>query len=331
LGKALVTGGTGFVGSHIVRRLLDQGAEVRCLARTASRLDNLKELPVEIALGDLRDLASLRQAMKGCSVVYHSAADYRLWCKDPLEMYATNVEGTNNCLQAAFDEGVERVVYTSTVGCLGLNADGAPANERTPVSIDDMTGHYKRSKFLAEEKAIDWAARGLPIVIVNPSTPIGELDIKPTPTGKIIVDFLRGKMFGFVDTGMNLIDVRDCADGHLLAAERGRIGERYILGAHNLTLKELFDSLAEVTEIASPKTRVPHRVAELYARLENFWSIRIAGREPDVPLESVKLARHKMWFDSSKAVLELGLPQSPIEGALSRAVEWFERNGYVKR
>ncbi|HEX8185953.1 MAG TPA: hopanoid-associated sugar epimerase [Blastocatellia bacterium] len=329
--KALVTGGTGFVGSHLVRRLLDQGAEVRCLARPASRLDNLKGLPVEIVQGDLRELASVRQAVKGCSVVYHCAADYRLWCKDPIEMYASNVEGTGNCMQAAFDEGVERVVYTSTVGCLGLNADGSPANEDTPVSIDDMTGHYKRSKFLAEEKARDWAARGLPVVIVNPSTPVGDLDIKPTPTGKIIVDYLRGKMFGFVDTGMNLIDVRDCAHGHLLAAERGRAGERYILGARNLTLKELFDLLAAITGIASPKTNVPHWVAEAYARAENFWSINVANREPDVPLESVKLARHKMWFDSSKAVEELGLPQSPIDGALSRAVDWFKEHGYVKR
>ena len=331
LGKVLVTGGTGFLGSHLVRRLLDQGAEVRCLARPASRLDNLKSLPVEIVTGDLLDPISLSKAVKGCFVIYHAAADYRLWSKNPALMYATNVEGTNNCMQAAFDEGVERVVYTSTVGCLGLNKNGEPANEDTPVSMNDMTGHYKLSKFIAEEKVKDWAARGLPVVIVNPSAPVGDLDIKPTPTGKIIVDFLRGKMFGFVDTGMNLIDVRDCADGHLLAAERGRTGERYILGAHNLTLKEIFDLLARVTEIASPKTKVPHWVAELYARLENFWSIKIAGREPDVPLESVKLARHKMWFDSSKAVRELGLPQSPIEGALSRAVEWFERNGYVKR
>jgi dihydroflavonol-4-reductase len=331
MGKSLVTGGTGFVGSHLVRRLLDQGAEVRCLVRPASRLDNLKGLPIEIATGDLRDLASIRRAMKGCSVVYHAAADYRLWCRDPSEMYASNVEGTENCMQAAFDEGVERVIYTSTVGCLGLNPAGKPADEETPVSIDDMTGHYKRSKFLAEEKTRVWAARGLPVVIVNPSTPVGELDIKPTPTGKIIVDFLRGKMFGFVDTGMNLIDVRDCAYGHVLAAERGRVGERYILGARNLTLKQLFDSLATVTEMASPKTKVPHWVAELYARLENFWSIKVAGRAPDVPLESVKLARHKMWFDSSKAVRELGLPQSPIEGALSRAVKWFEAHGYVNR
>jgi dihydroflavonol-4-reductase len=327
--KTLVTGGTGFVGSHLVRELLDRGDDVRCLVRPTSRLDNLKDLTIDFVTGDLRNPNSLRQAAKGCDVVYHCAADYRLWCKDPTEMYASNVEGTRNVMQAAFDEGVQRVVYTSTVGCLGLNHDGTPANEDTPVTLEDMVGHYKRSKFLAEEEVRSFANRGLPVVIVNPSTPVGELDIKPTPTGKIIVDFLRGKMFGYVDTGMNLIDVKDCAAGHVLAAEKGRIGERYILGSRNLTLIELFDALASVTEIPSPKTRVPHWVAESYARVENFWSISIAGREPDVPLESVKLARHKMWFDSAKAVRELGLPQNPIEQALERAAVWFRQHGYV--
>ncbi|HXG91794.1 MAG TPA: hopanoid-associated sugar epimerase [Blastocatellia bacterium] len=329
--KTFVTGGTGFVGSHLVRRLLDHGNQVRCLARQTSRLDNLKELPVEIATGDLRDLDSLRRAIKGCQIVYHCAADYRLWCKDPSEMYASNVGGTSNIMQAAFDEGIERVVYTSTVGCLGLNSNGQPANEETPVTVDDMIGHYKRSKFLAEQQAREWAARGLSVVIVNPSTPVGEMDIKPTPTGKIIVDFLRGKMFGYVETGMNLIDVRDCVEGHILAAERGRVGERYILGNRNLTLKELFDALAVVTGIKSPKMKVPHLVAESYARAENFWSINVKHREPDVPLESVKMSRHLMWFDSSKAVAELGLPQNPIENALERAARWFQEHGYTKR
>ena len=243
-------------------------------------------------------------------------------------MYQSNVEGSNNLMQAAFDEGVDRVVYTSTVGCLGLNKNGQPASETTPVTIEDMIGHYKRSKFLAEEKVREWVDR-VPVVIVNPSTPVGEMDIKPTPTGKIIVDFLRGKMFGYVDTGMNLIDVRDCAEGHVLAAEKGRVGERYILGGRNVTLKELFDVLASVTEIASPTMKVPHWVAEAYARIENVWSINIAERDPDVPVESVKMSRHKMWFDSSKAVHELGLPQNPIEPALERAVKWFRNNGYV--
>jgi dihydroflavonol-4-reductase len=327
--KVLVTGGTGFVGSHLVRVLLERGEQVQCLVRSTSRRDNIEGLPVEFLTGDLRDIDSLRQAAKGCHVVYHCAADYRLWCKDPNEMYQSNVEGSNNVMQAAFDEGVERVVYTSTVGCLGLNDNGTPANEDTPVTIDDMTGHYKRSKFLAEAKVREWARRGLPVVIVNPSTPVGELDIKPTPTGKIIVDFLRGKMFGYVDTGMNLIDVRDCAEGHVLAAEKGRSGERYILGGRNLSLKELFDALGSMTEIASPKMKVPHWVAETYARLENFWAINIARHAPDVPLESVKLARHKMWFDASKGVRELGLPQNPIDGALERAVTWFREHGYV--
>lgn len=317
------------MGSHLIRELLRRGQQVRCLVRPTSRLDNLRELSTEVVCGDLRDLETLRHAAKACDVVYHCAADYRLWCKDPSEMYASNVEGTRNIMQAAFDEGVQRVVYTSTVGCLGLNADGTPANEGTPVTIDDMIGHYKRSKFLAEEEVRAWAKRGLPVVIVNPSTPVGEFDIRPTPTGKIIVDFLRGKMFGYVETGMNLIDVKDCAEAHVLAAEKGRAGERYILGGRNLTLKELFDALAGVTEIGSPKLKVPHWVAESYARIENFWSIRVAGREPDVPLESVKLARYKMWFDSGKAVRELGLSQNPIERALERAVVWFREHGYA--
>ncbi|HMG35119.1 MAG TPA: hopanoid-associated sugar epimerase [Blastocatellia bacterium] len=327
--KALVTGGTGFLGSHIVRCLIDSGVQVRCLLRPESRLDNLKDLSIKLAWGDLRDLESIRTAIKGCAVVYHCAADYRLWCKDPIEMYSTNVGGTSNVMRAAFDEGVERVVYTSTVGCLGLDPNGAPATEATPVKIDDMIGDYKRSKFQAEEKVREWVSQNLPVVIVNPSTPVGEMDIKPTPTGKIVVDYLQGKMFGYVDTGMNLIDVRDCASGHLLAAEKGRPGERYILGGPNLTLKDMFDVLGSVTKIPSPKMKVPHWVAETYARVENFWSISIRGREPDVPLESVKLSRHKMWFDPSKAVRELGLPQNPIDSALSRAVDWFRKNGYA--
>jgi dihydroflavonol-4-reductase len=329
--KALVTGGTGFVGSHLVRRLLERNWEVRCLVRAASRLDNLNELPVEFTTGDLRDVESIRQAVRGADVVYHCAADYRLWCADPREMYESNVNGSRHVMQAALDERIERVVYTSTVGALGLNDDGTPANEETPVSIADMIGHYKRSKFLAEEEVRGFAARGLPVVIVNPSTPVGELDIKPTPTGKIIVDFLKGKMFGYVDTGMNLIDVRDCAEGHLLAAERGRTGERYILGGTNLTLKEMFDALARVTEIASPKMKVPHWVAESYARLENFWAIRLAHRAPDVPVESVRMSRHRMWFDSAKAVRELGLAQNSIDDALARAVRWFNEHGYGRR
>jgi dihydroflavonol-4-reductase len=244
-------------------------------------------------------------------------------------MHAINLEGTRNALQAAFEGGVQRVVYTSTVGCLGLNPDGASANEMTPVNFDKLIGPYKRSKFLAEREAENWSGRGLPLVIVNPSTPVGDLDLKPTPTGKMIVDFLRGKMFGYVDTGMNLVDVRDVAVGHVLAAEKGKVGEKYILGHCNLTLKQIFDLLSNLTGIPSPTKQVPHWMAETYARLENFWSDKIVHREPSVPLEGAKLARHKMWFDASKAVNELGLPQNPIEEALGRAIKWFREHGYV--
>jgi dihydroflavonol-4-reductase len=329
--KVLITGGTGFIGSHLVRALLKRDETVRCLVRRSSRLDNLKDLPVEFAYGDLRDRDSLSAAMGDCHTLYHCAADYRLWTKNPDELYESNVQGTRNILQAALDAGVERVVYTSSVGALGLNDDGRPANEETPVALDDMIGHYKRSKYLAEREVEKFIEDGLPVVMVNPSTPVGELDIKPTPTGKIIVDFLRGKMFGFVDTGMNLVDVADVAEGHILAAERGRTGEKYILGNQNLTLKEIFDLLAELTGLPSPKLRVPNLLAETYARVENFWSIRVAGREPFAPLESVRMSRHKMWFDSAKAVRELGLPQHSIAGALRRAVDWFKEQGYVTK
>jgi dihydroflavonol-4-reductase len=326
--KVLVTGGTGFVGSHLVRHLLAHGEEVVCLVRLRSRLDNLQGLSVHFAGGDLCHFDTVQSAIKGCRIVYHCAADYRLWCKDPEQMHAVNVEGTKNVLHASFEAGVDRVVYTSTVGCLGLNSDGTPANEDTPVCLDDLTGAYKRSKFLAEREAESWAQRGLPVVIVNPSTPVGDLDIKPTPTGKMIVDFLRRKMFAYVETGMNLVDVRDVAAGHRLAAQKGRSGEKYILGHTNLTLKQIFDLLSRVTGVPSPTHRVPHWVAEVYARLENVWADKILRREPSVPLEGVRLSRHKMWFDPSKAVRELGLPQTPVEDALRRAVEWFRTHGY---
>jgi dihydroflavonol-4-reductase len=327
--KALVTGGTGFVGSHLVRHLLARGHEVVCLVRATSRLENLQSLPVKLAWGDLCRIETLRLAAAGCHTVYHCAADYRLWCRDPKEMHASNVEGTRNTLQVAFDEGVRRVVYTSTVGCLGLNPDGAPGDEKTPVAFEELTGPYKRSKFLAEREAESWARRGLPVVIVNPSTPVGDLDTKPTPTGKMIVDFLRGRMFGYVDTGMNLIDVDDVAEGHILAAEKGKVGEKYILGYRNLTLKQIFELLSKLTGIPSPTRQLPHWVAEAYAKAENFWSETILQREPSVPLDAVRLSRHKMWFDASKAVSELGLPQGPVEHALGRAVRWFQGHGYV--
>ena len=244
-------------------------------------------------------------------------------------MYAVNVDGTKNVFQAASEARAQRVVYTSTVGCLGLNQNGTPANEETRVSLDSMTGAYKRSKFLAEREADRWVQKGCPVVIVNPSTPVGDLDIKPTPTGRMIVDFLRGKMFAYVETGMNLVDVADVAEGHILAAHKGRIGQKYILGHSNLTLKQIFDMLSRITNIPSPTHRVPHWVATTYARIENLWAQQVVHREPSVPLEAVKLSHHKMWFDASKAVRELGLPQSPVETALRRAVDWFKLHGSV--
>ncbi|MFN8008101.1 MAG: NAD-dependent epimerase/dehydratase family protein [Terriglobia bacterium] len=328
--KVLVTGGTGFVGSHIVRCLLRHNETVVCLARPASRLDNLQALPISIATGDLKDSSSLYEAVKGCGMVYHSAADYRLWCPDPEEMLRINVDGTDRLMRACFEARVDRVVYTSTVGCLGKYENGTPADESTPVRLEDMQSPYKRTKFLAQQRVLEWAARGLPVVIVNPSTPIGEMDLKPTPTGKMIVDFLRGKMFGFVDTGMNLIDVRDVAEGHWQAAQRGLPGEKYILGNQNLRLQEIFALLAKMSGVPAPTLRVPYWVALAYARVENCWSGRLLQREPSAPLEGVRMSQNKMWFDSSKAIRELGLWQNPVENALMRAIQWFQENGYTR-
>lgn len=266
--------------------------------------------------------------MAGCSVVFHVAADYRLWAKQPDELYETNVRGTRNILEAALQNDVERVVYTSSVGALGLNADGTPANESTPVKLEDMIGHYKRSKFLAERTAEDFARRGLPVVIVNPSTPVGPGDHKPTPTGKIIVDFLNGRMPAYLNTGLNLIHVRDVAAGHLLALERGTPGEKYILGNWNLTLGEILQILEKISGIPAPRFCLPYRPVLCLARCCDIFS-RITGKEPLIPYEGVKMARKLMFFDSSKAIRQLGLPQTPVEAALAEAVAWFRNNGYV--
>ncbi len=325
----LVTGGTGFVGSHIVRALLERGDAVRCLVRAASRRTNLEGLDVEIAVGDLTDPASLREAVRGCRVVYHCGADYRLGARDPAKIFASNVAGTDNILRAAADSAVHRVVHTSSVGALGRASDGSPANEDTPMTAETLIGAYKKSKHEAEGLARDWAGRGLPVVIVNPSTPVGERDVKPTPTGKMVLDFLNGRMPAYVDTGLNLIDVRDVARGHLLAAERGRIGQRYILGNRNMTLKEIFDALSVLTGIPSPKWKLPHWVPIAAASLDLVIS-RVRGKDPSIPLEAVRMSRHPMFFDSSRAVRELELPQSDVFAALSRAVAWFRANGYVR-
>ncbi len=325
----LVTGGTGFVGTHVVRALLSRGSPVRCLARPASRRENLEGLDVEIVPGDLTDPASLSRAMRGVSTLYHVAADYRLWAKDPQELYRANAGGTESILRAAAEASVSRVVYTSSVAALGLTADGSPGSEETPVEREKIIGHYKKSKFDAERVALGWAKKGLPVVIVNPSTPIGERDIKPTPTGRLIVDFLNRKMPAYVDTGLNLIDVRDVAAGHLAAAARGKPGERYILGHRDMTLKQILDTLASLTGLPAPTVRLPHWIP-LAAGAVSTGVARVTGRPPGISLESVRMSTHRMFFDASKAVRELGLPQTPVEEALARAVEWFRSNGYVR-
>jgi dihydroflavonol-4-reductase len=323
-----VTGGTGFIGCHVVRALVGAGERVRALVRPTSRREELPAA-VEAFEGDLADRERLRRGLEGCATLYHCAADYRLGAPDPERLHEVNVEGTDRVLGAAADAGVARVVHTSSVGALGTREDGAPADETTPAALERMIGAYKRSKFLAERVAESWHQRGLAVVIVNPSTPVGEADARPTPTGQIIVDFLNGKMPAYVDTRLNLIDVRDVAAGHLLAAARGRPGERYILGHRNMTLAELLQGLASIAGRAAPRVRLPHWVPMALATLEAplAWARRRPAR---IPLESVRMARRNMSFDASKAVRELGLPQSPIEPALARAVAWYRERGYVR-
>lgn len=324
----LVTGGSGFIGAHVVRALLAAGASIRCLVRDDGPRPNLEGLAVELAIGDLDDPASLAQAVHGCEQLFHVAADYRLYVRDPASIYKTNVEGTDALLRAAADAGVHRVVYTSSVGALGLTKDGTAADESTPVSESDMVGHYKRSKYRAERVAEKWAREGLPVVIVNPSAPVGDLDVKPTPTGQMIVDFLRRKMPAYVDTGLNLVDVKDVAAGHLLAAEKGVPGERYILGNEDLTLKQILDRLSALTGLPAPRLRLPHWIPVTYAAVDTGLA-RLLRTTPKVPLEAARMARKRMFFSPAKAVRDLGLPQSPVDDALGRAVAWFRERGYA--
>jgi len=320
----LVTGATGFVGWHVARHLVEAGCRVRVLVRDPARVRELEE--VEVVQGDLQDPAAVQRAVDGCEALYHVAADYRLWVRNPAEMYRSNVDGTRNVLEAARRAGVERIVYTSTVGTIGIPAGGL-GDEATPVSLEDMVGHYKRSKFLAEQVALGYAAQGLPVVIVNPTAPIGDHDFKPTPTGKTIVDFLRGAMRASIDTGLNLVDVRDVAVGHRLALERGRPGERYILGCQNLTLGEIFERLEAISGVPAPKWRIPYGVACAAGVISTAWAY-LSGREPLAPLDGVRMARKKMFVTHAKAARELGYAPAPVEGALARAVAWFRANGY---
>ena len=321
---SLVTGASGFLGWHIARTLVERGCPVRVLVRQTSRLRELDG--VEVVTGDLRDAESLRRAVAGCGRVFHAAADYRLWAPKPRNMYESNVDGTRNLLAAARDAGVGQVVYTSTVGCIGIPEDGE-GNERTPVRLDDMKGPYKRSKFQAERVALEFAAAGFPVVIVNPTAPVGDHDFKPTPTGKIILDFLKGGMPAYIDTGLNLVDVRDVADGHLLAAERGKPGERYILGSQNLTLAEIFEKLERASGVKFPARRIPYALAYAAGAASTGWAA-VTGHEPRAPLDAVRMARKKMWVSHAKAAGDLGFSPAPPDEALARAVAWFRANGY---
>ncbi|HUB77820.1 MAG TPA: hopanoid-associated sugar epimerase [Bryobacteraceae bacterium] len=323
--RALVTGASGFIGWHVARVLIERGYGVRALVRPGSRVDGLD---VEPFPGDLRDAESVARAAGGCELAFHVAADYRLWARDPREMYRSNVDGTRNLLEAARNAGVERVVYTSTVGCIGMH-EGI-GDETTPVTLAGMHGDYKRSKFLAEQVALEFAHSGLPVVIVNPTAPIGDHDVKPTPTGKIVLDFLKGHMPAFIDTGLNIVDVRDVAEGHWLACERGKPGERYILGAENLTLAQILQVLAYLTQRKAPTVRLPYAVALCAGACSTAWA-NLTGIAPRVPLAAVRMAREKMWVTSEKARRDLGFAPGPAKEALARAVEWFSGSGRMSR
>jgi dihydroflavonol-4-reductase len=322
----LVTGATGFVGSAVARALVNRGTPVRVLVRRGSSLRLLEQLAVETVTGDLNDPPSCRAALEGCDALFHVAADYRLWARDPSEIYDSNVGGTRNLMSAIGPE-VERVIYTSTVATVAVPRDRLP-DETTDASIDEMIGHYKRSKFEAERIAVDAARRGLPIVIVNPTTPVGPGDWRPTPTGAVIVDFLRRRLPAYVQTGLNIVPVEDVARGHLLAAERGRFRERYILGGVNLTFKELLDALARVSGLRAPRVRLPWHAALALGHIDRLIA-SLQHHEPRIPLEGVRMARHRMWVSSAKAERELGFRPGSVDEALERAVRWYREHGYV--
>jgi len=327
--KAFVTGATGFLGSHLAQVLCERGVALRLLVRPTSDLRNVEGLRAERVVGDLREPEKLDQAIAGCEVVFHVAADYRLWVPDPDAMYRSNVEGTRAILNAAERNRVRRVVYTSSVATMGFRANGQPADENSPVSLEHMIGPYKRSKFMAEQLAIEAGRSRMEVVVVNPTTPVGERDIKPTPTGRIVVDFLRKKFPAYLDTGLNVVDARECALGHLAALEKGRSGERYILGGENLTLKQILDKLAQITGLPSPRVRVPYFVALAAGAVDELVTGRMLGREPRATIDAVRMGRKKMFVTTGKAERELGWKPVSVDGALRRAVDWFSRNAYV--
>jgi dihydroflavonol-4-reductase len=328
-----LTGATGFLGYHVARVLAEQGADLRLLVRPTSNLKNLEGLKAETVAGDLCDPASLDKGMANCEAVFHVAADYRLWLRDPAEMYRSNVEGTRAILEAARKNHIRSVVYTSSVATVGFNGNGRPADEDSPVSLADMIGHYKRSKFMAEQLALDAGREknndAMRVITVNPTTPVGENDIKPTPTGRIVVDFLKRKFPAYVETGLNLVDVRQCARGHLAALEKGKSGERYILGGENLTLKQILDKLGAISGLPSPKLKLPYFMAYAAGAVDQTLSGRLLHREPRATIETVRMGKKKMWASSAKAERDLAWKAIPPDDALRRAVEWFRANGYV--
>ena len=327
--KVFLTGATGFVGHHVARALAAQGAKLRLLVRKTSNLANLEGIDGDTFTGDLTDPKPIKNALEGCDAVVHVAADYRLWIPDPAAMYKANVDGTRELLRMALETKVPRVVYTSSVATMHFRTDGIVINEDTPVTLADMVGHYKRSKFLAEQEAIAAARAGQRVIILNPTTPIGPNDAKPTPTGRIFVDFLNGKFPAYIDTGLNLVDVSEVARTHVSALTMGTPGNRYILGGENLTLKQILDKMSAITGIPSPKVKIPFAVAATYAFFEEWITGRIRGKEPRATLEEVRMGRKKMYASSAHAQQELGFRIVPVYPAMRSAIEWFRAHGYA--
>lgn len=327
--KIFLTGATGFVGSHVARAYAAEGAELRLLARATSKLAAIEGMAAEVVIGDLRDPESMRTGMRGCEALVHVAADYRLWVRDPKEMYSANVDGTRELLRIAREEGVGKVVYTSSVATMGFKSDGTIVDESTPVSLADMIGPYKRSKFMAEQEAIAAAGAGQHVMILNPTTPIGAGDAKPTPTGRIVVDFLNRRFPAYVDTGLNLVDVSEVAHMHVVALDRGAVGERYILGGENLTLKQILDRMSAITGLPSPKVKVPHAVALAFAFFDETITGRLRGKEPRATMEAVRMGRKYMFASSAKAERDLGFRVLPVYNAMRAAIEWFVAHGYA--